>query len=104
MAKLKAHGVELFRIAREIGPEELTLKAEKSGFGPSLTIWERQTYAFMSDGYAMSKLDIRFTPDFYDPAGRLCSYGWKRGKKVTVVVRDKWKQKAEEGRGGWRLA
>lgn len=34
MAKLKAHGVELFRIAREIGPEELTLKAEKSGFGP----------------------------------------------------------------------
>ena len=71
MARLKAHGTELLRIEKE----------EHTPDG-ALTIWERVTVAFMSDGKVLRKRDVRFTPDRFDPQGRLYSYGWKLYKKV----------------------
>lgn len=73
MAKLKAHGVEVLRVSRE-----------RSTPDGNLTIWERKTIAYMSDGKRMSKLDVRFKPDRYDTAGRYHSYGWKLDGKLKA--------------------
>lgn len=67
MAKLSAHGKELLRIEleRDITDPE------------SSTTWRRVTRAYMSDGKVMEKIDVRFKPDNYHPAGERYSYGWK---------------------------
>lgn len=76
MAKLTAHdGVIVFSAERE--------RATPEG---ELTIWERTTYAVRLQPGGMrrmlSKLDVRFKPDRYDPAGRYHSYGWKQCGKL----------------------
>jgi hypothetical protein len=75
MARLKAHGTELLRIEREVTPDS-----------SSSTIWGRETVAYMSDGKILSKIDVRFKPDRFDPAGRFHSYGWKLWKRVKPGV------------------
>jgi len=67
MAKLSAYNQrEVFRATRE--------KSTPEG---DLTTWERDTFAVMSNGRILRRLDVRFRPDAYDPKGRLHSYGWK---------------------------
>lgn len=61
MAKLSAHGNELLRIERELDIND----------PDRLTIWERITRAYMSDGKVMQKIDVRFKDD------ERHSYGWK---------------------------
>lgn len=71
MARLLKHGTELLRIAREIETPD-----------GELTIWERRTLTYMSNGKVLQKLDCRFKPDQFDPAGRFYSYGWKMYGKI----------------------
>ena len=92
MAKLSARGRrELLRVERE-----------RSTPDGELTIWERTTLAVMSDGGVLSKLDVRFRPDAYEPGGRLHSYGWKRkGKLAAGKTVETFRQAYE--RAGWRI-
>ena len=81
MAKLKAHGYELLRISKEktIDPEAHTFMGE-TDMGPTLTVWERTTRSYRSDGHIMEKLDVRFKPSPY--GNDFHSYGWKLYKKL----------------------
>ena len=72
MAKLSAHGTELARVSHETATPD-----------GDLTIWERETLSFRSDGHIMRKHDVRFKGDRYSPAGRFHSYGWKLWKRFN---------------------
>lgn len=76
MAKLNARGrQELARVEKEFNPSE--------DVDPTCC-WERRTYALMSDGKVLRKIDVRWRND-----NRLHSYGWhikgniKAGVDVT---------------------
>lgn len=71
MAKLKAHGHEILRFYKE-----------NQGDG-DLTDWERNTTAYMSDGVVLTKLDVNFKAERYNPRH---SYGWKRHGKLRAGV------------------
>lgn len=76
MAKLKARGrKELVRVTRITIPDE-----------GGLTDWTRKTYALMSDGVFLEKLDVRFKPSEFKPEGEKHSYGWKVGGKSKKTV------------------
>ena len=77
MAKLRAYGQrEILRVERERG-----LPATDD-----LCSWERRTLAVMHNGRVLEKLDVRFRPDAFEPAGRFHSYGWKvKGKLVLTT-------------------
>jgi hypothetical protein len=67
MAKLSAHGTELYR-----------LELSKTDDNPdSLTSESRRTVSIRSDRKVLDKLDVRFKPDKYHPNGEWHSYGWK---------------------------
>lgn len=79
MAKLSARGrVELARVSRTLDTPNSTLTSK-----------ERYTKAYMSDGRLLTKLDVWFRPDRFDPDGRFHSYGWKdKGKLKPEVWND----------------
>src|SRR5437016_10851712 len=74
MAKLRAYG------QREV----LRVERERQTPDGDLTTWERTTITVMSNGRVLSKLDVRFKPDQYEPNGRLHSYGWKVKGKLAA--------------------
>ena len=75
MAKLRAYGQrEILRVERERG-----LPATDD-----LCSWERRTLAVMHNGRVLEKLDVRFRPDAFEPAGRFHSYGWKVKGKLAA--------------------
>jgi hypothetical protein len=51
-----------------------------------LTIWSKNTLAFMSDGKILQKRDVIFKPDKYNPKGKRHSWGWKSYGKVKPGV------------------
>jgi len=67
MAKLSAHGTERFRLVKS-----------KSSAPPDLTTEERMTVSIRSDGSVLTKLDVKFKPDSFNPTGFWHSYGWKK--------------------------
>jgi hypothetical protein len=80
MAKLNAHGIQLLVLQRTTVPTTVD----------SLTISDRETVAYMSDGAIMRKVDVVFKPGPFDPpAGRKHSYGWKLFKR-TGVKGERW--------------
>ncbi len=68
MAKLSAHGREVFRLTRERTMEDTA----------RLTDQERDTVSIRSDLAVMTKLDVHFRPDRFEPLGRWHCYGWKK--------------------------
>ena len=96
MAKLSARGRTIHvEAVREYSAA--TLQAAHDRMYPdkigelALTIWERKTRRLMSDGKILEKIDLRFQPDQYDPAGRRHSVrlegtrhaeGWSRGCRL----------------------
>ena len=75
MAKLAANGTELARISRETQTPN-----------NSLTIWERKTISYRSNGAVLTKLDVRFRPEARpypgEENGRYYSYGWKKAARA----------------------
>jgi hypothetical protein len=71
MATLHANGNELLRIEKIIDNPT-----------SSLTIWERNTLSYRTNGIVLRKYDVRFEPDRYNPEGRFHSFGWKRWKRA----------------------
>ena len=67
MAKLSAHGTERFRLVKS-----------KSSSRSDLTSEECITVSIRSDGSVLTKLDVKFKPDSFNPAGFWHSYGWKK--------------------------
>lgn len=67
MAKLSAHGTERFRLVKS-----------KSSSRSDLTAEERITVSIRSDGSVLTKLDVKFKPDSFNPNGFWHSYGWKK--------------------------
>lgn len=67
MAKLSAHGTERFRLVKS-----------KSSRPSDLTTEERITVSIRSDGSVLTKLDVKFKPDSFNPTGFWHSYGWKK--------------------------
>ena len=67
MAKLSAHGAELFRLVRSSPTPQSDFTTE-----------ERTTVSIRSDGSVLTKLDVRFKPDSFNPTGFWHSYGWKK--------------------------
>ena len=67
MAKLHAHGTELFRLVRSNPTPHSDFTTE-----------ERTTVSIRSDGSVLTKLDVRFKPESFNPAGFWHSYGWKK--------------------------
>lgn len=72
MAKLSAHGYEVARYEKETETPN-----------GQFTVWEKKTYAIMSDGRILSKNDAKFRPASWETKPRHHSWGWKRGKKVA---------------------
>src|SRR3954465_6521157 len=68
MAKLSAHGQEVFRVEKE---GDVTDPARS-------TTWEKTTISLMSDGKILEKVVVRFKPSSYETKPRLHDYGWKK--------------------------
>jgi len=73
MAKLSAHGIELLRMYIVVLPE-----------AHRLTDRDKTTVAYMSDGAILTKIDVHFVPDRFEPEGRNYSYGWKKYSKYKA--------------------
>jgi len=73
MAKLSAHGTELLRMYKVVIPE-----------ANRLTDRDKTTVAYMSDGAILTKIDVHFVPDRFEPEGRNYSYGWKKYSKYKA--------------------
>jgi hypothetical protein len=71
MATLRANGNELLRIEKIIDNPT-----------SALTVWERETVSYRTNGVVLRKYDVRFEPDRYNPEGRFHSFGWKRWKRA----------------------
>jgi hypothetical protein len=91
MAKLSAYNQH----------EVLRLERENHTPDGDLTVWERRTLVVMNTGRVLEKLDVRFRPDRYDPAGRRHSYGWKVKGKLRPTATLNAVREAYE-RAGWR--
>ena len=77
MAKLSAHGTELLRMYKVVIPE-----------ANRLTDRDKTTVAYMSDGAILTKIDVHFVPDRFEPEGRNYSYGWKKHSKAKIASSD----------------
>jgi hypothetical protein len=81
MAKLRAHGAEVFRLTKAfvIDPTDTD----------RLTTEERKTVSIRSDLACLTKLQVKFKPDRLDPDGRWHDYGWKlklRGSQARAIA------------------
>ena len=82
--------------------EVLRVERERETPGDDLCSWERRTLAVMHNGRVLEKLDVRFRPDAFEPAGRFHSYGWKVKGKLAAGKTPKTFRTAYE-RAGWRV-
>ena len=56
-----------------------------------LTMWERKTYALMSDRNILQKTDVRFQPDTLNQQGQKHTYSWTvKGKVKVGVSTEEW--------------
>lgn len=76
MARLKSHGRELLRIEQESNVND----------PDGIITWRKHTRTYHSDGQILQKLDVRFAPSPYRPAGEFYSYGWKLYAKLKKEV------------------
>lgn len=85
MAKLKAHGHELLRLSKEVNIDPATHTFVGGvDVGLTLTVWERTTRSYRSDGHIMEKRDVQFRQDSASAqyGSEFHSYGWKLYKKL----------------------
>lgn len=75
MAKLTARDrKEVLRMERVSNKED------------EMTVWNRHTYALMSDGTLLQKRDLKFKPNAFESKPRFHSQGWKRVGKPNKTV------------------
>lgn len=76
MAKLSARGrTEMVRMSKE-----------ESINNSDLISWQKTTVTLMSDGHYLTKREVMFKPDIFNPSGYRHNYGWKDHGKTKVLA------------------